>query len=200
MLKEPDTTCEEFYFTRIAALEASPEDYRDFFERLWRANGETVFKYAYSRLGDLEDARDVCQDTFVRAMQFIQKNPGRIPPKVNFRAWLRVIVRNLVNDRFRKVLVRPHRASESLLETLPVEQPPEERMVTADALAILRKCIESLTERARMLIILRDIEGLSEKDIAAKAQSNPNAVSVSLHRARKTLRECVAMGHAERKE
>ena len=190
----PEMTCKEFYFQHIVPVEASPDDYRRFFEMLWQAHGEVVFQHACARLGNQEDARDVCQDAFVRAMQYVQKNPGRIPLKVNFRAWLRAIARNLILDRFRRVMVRPGRSSSELLETAPVEQPPEERLVRSEDLAILRKCLDSLTERARTILTLRDLEGKSEKVVAGEIGSNPNAVCVALHRARKVLRECVTTG------
>lgn len=196
MAENRDTTCEKFYFARIAPVEATADDYREFFDLLWRTHGETVFKFAYIRLRKVEDARDVCQDAFVRAMQFIQENPGRVPLKVNFRGWLRVIVRNIINDRFRRVLCRSEPISSDASDHAPVEELPEDRMILAEDLAILRRCIEELTERARKIVFLRDIEGLSEKSIAKQVGSNPNAVSVALHRARKSLRECVATGHA----
>ncbi len=190
-------TCEEFYFQRITPAEASAKDYRDFFDLLWRTYGEEIFRHAYSRLGNVEDARDVCADAFVRAMRFIQKNPGRIPLKVNFRAWLRVIARHLIDDRFRKALVCPVRADPERLETAPVETPPENRMITEEDVAILRECLEALTERARLLVRLRDMEGLSEKAIAAQLHCEPNAVYVALHRARKSLRECVSLKQSQ---
>ena len=197
MTTHPATSCEEFYFKRIALVEASAQDYREFFELLWRAHGEVLYKHAYSRLRNFEDARDVCQDAFVKAMQFIQDNPGRIPLKVNFGGWLRVIVRNLINDRFRKELIRPARMSAETAASRPVEQPPESRLVTSEDLAILHKCLDSLTEQARTIVLLRDKDGMSQKEIAAKLGSNPNAVCVALHRARKSLRECVSIGHVD---
>jgi len=185
-------TCEEFYFARIAPIEATSEDYRELFDLLWRAHGEMIYKHAYSRLRNNEDARDVCQDAFVRAMEFIQQDPGRIPLKVNFRGWLRVIVRNLINDRFRRVLVHPEETPSEAVTYAPIEELPEERLVLAEDLEILRKCLEALTERARNIVLMREIEGMSEKIVAEKVGTTPNAISVALHRARKGLRECVA--------
>ena len=68
------------------------------------------------------------------------------------------------------------------------------RAIIAEDLAILRKCLESLTERARTIVVLADMEGIGHRKIAEKLGSNPNAVNVALHRARKTLRECVSAG------
>lgn len=190
MAEDAAETCEEYYFRKIAPRRASAGDYREFFKLLWLQHGQIILKYAYSRLGKYEDARDICQDAFVRAMVFIQSNPGRILPRVNFRAWLRVIVRNLICDRFRRVQVRPDEIPREV-GSAPEDHPPEESLITAEDLAILRKCLESLTERARTIVVLADMEGIGHRNIAEKLESNPNAVNVALHRARKTLRECV---------
>ena len=194
MQTTPEKTCEQFYFERIAPVEATVEDYREFFELLWKAHGEIIFKFACARLANHEDARDVCQDTFVHAMRYLQRNPDRVPLQVNFRAWLRVIARHLIVDRFRKVMVRPEEVASAIVEDAPVEQPPEARAIADEDLAILRKCLEELTERARTIVLLREAEGMSGKDVAARLNSSPNAVCVALHRALKALRECVAMG------
>ena len=189
----PELSCEEFYFRNIAPIEASPQDYREFFGLLWRAHGEVIYKHAYARLGDFEDARDVCQDAFVRAMQYIQKHSDRIPVKVNFRGWLRLIVRHLIIDRFRRMMVRPEHVCSRVVETAPVVDEPEADLIRADDVAVLRKCLAALTENARTLVTMCDLEGLSQKAAAEKVGSTPNAVGVALHRARKALRECVIM-------
>ncbi len=194
MATDRNTTCEEFYFNRIAPVEATSQDYREFFELLWKAHSEGLYKYAYSWLKNFEDARDICADAYVKAMQYVQKHPDRIPLKVNFRAWLRVICKHLILDRFRRAMIAPERVSSPLVEAAPVEQAPEERLVTSEDLEILHKCIESLTERARTIVTLRDLNGMSEKDVAKEVGSNANAVGVALHRARKSLRECVNTG------
>ena len=191
MSKLSPISCEEFYFKRIAATAAGPADYREFFELLWQSHGEFAFKMAFSWLNNLEDARDVCQDAFLRAMEFLQKNPGRIPLKVNFRAWLRAIIRHLVYDRFRRVLTQGRPQGDEALEVVPVELSPEDRLATTEELIALTRCISRLGDDARTLIQLRDLEGLSEREVAARLNITTNNVGVALHRARKSLRECV---------
>lgn len=195
MIDEIRIDLEQFFFDTIASAQAAPQDYRTFFEALWREHGERVFGYAFSRLRNEADARDICQSTFVNAMEFVQRNPQRVPLRVNFRGWLRVIARNLINDRFRRVLVRPAHVSTEAVGEISVHQPPEDRAVTAEDLAILSRCLDELTERSRSIVLLREVEGQSEKRIAEKLGSTANAVCVALHRARKALRECVSMGY-----
>ena len=186
-------SCEEFYLQRISLVQASATDYREFFTLLWESHNSFLFKIAYSRLRNREDARDVCQDAFLRAMGYLQKDPGRVPLKVNFRAWLAVIVRNIIYDRFRRVLVRPATMSGDLLETVPVEEEAEEAPTSEEELAILRSCLELLTERARTMVTMCDLQGMAEKEVAERLKVQANAVYVALHRARKALRECVSM-------
>jgi len=193
-------TCEEFFFERIAAVEATPEDYREFFDLLWQHHSRRVFQYAYSRLRSLEDARDVCQDTFLRAMQFVQKNLGKQPLRTNFQAWLRVIARHVVCDRLRKEAVRRKSIDSGFLVPLPSEPPPETRAIRAEELAVLQECIEQLSERARNILLLRDVENMTTQAIAKRMGSNTNAVCVALHRARRALRTCVALGAADERE
>ncbi len=185
-------TCEDFYRSRIDS-HASPEDYREFFQLLWEMNGVAVFRLAFQHLGGEEDAREVCQEVFVRAMSHLQKAGGDNRERLNFRAWLRTITRNLVYDRFRRAETMPRRAGEEALEVVPVVQPPEQQMVCAEDLEILTRCMNKLTDQARRIVELREFQGLSEKDIATQLGTTSNAVSVGLHRARKQLRHCVEM-------
>jgi RNA polymerase sigma-70 factor (ECF subfamily) len=185
-------TCEDFYRTRIDS-HAGPEDYREFFQLLWKMNGVAVFRLAFQHLGGEEDAREICQEVFVRAMAHLQKAGVGDRDRLNFRAWLRTITRNLVYDRFRRAETMPRRAGDEALEVVPVMQPPEQRMIGAEDLEILNRCMKKLTDQARRIVELRELQGLSEKDIAAQLGTTSNAVSVGLHRARKQLRHCVEM-------
>lgn len=200
MTETPGPTCEEFFSARIAAVEATPEDYREFFDLLWQHNSRRVFQYAYSTLRSVEEARDVCQDTFLRAMQFVQKDPGKRPLRTNFRAWLCVIARHAVCDRLRKEAVRRKSIDSGSLIPPPSEPPPETRAIRAEELAALVECIEQLSERARSILLLRDVENMTSQAIAKQMGSNANAVCVALHRARRALRTCVALGAAEERE
>jgi len=194
-------TCEEFFFERIAAADPTPEDYREFFELLWQTHSRRVFQEAYVRLRQREDAQDICQEAFLRAMLFIQRRPKHVPPKTNFSAWLRVITRNACCDRLRKGKARRHREAASDVEDLPVTAPPEKDAVLAEDLVILQECIEQLTDRVREVLLLHELKGLTAKAIAVELGSNTNAVCVALHRARRTLRRCVEQNsYVERKQ
>lgn len=193
----------QFFEERILGAKPSPDDHRKLVELLWEAYGESVFLYCYVKLENIEDARDVCQDAFVQAMQWLQANPGRMPPKINFPAWLRRIARNLVIDRFRRPALKRdwprERAASGDDEAQYADWPdmricdPVEHITREEQLDALRKCIDILPEVRRRIVILRDIEGRSYDEIAREAGMPKSTVGVTLHRARKELRECVEL-------
>ena len=114
------------------------------------------------------------QDTFVRAMEYLQKSPDRVPLKVNFRAWLRAIARNLTYDRFRRIMVAPRRSGEEALDLVPVESSPEERAILAEDLATLRKCIDSLAGHASKVFRMKEVDELGPEQICAQLGMTSN--------------------------
>jgi len=192
-----------FFEERILGGEPSPEDYRRLVELLWQAYSESVFLHAHAKLSNTEDARDVCQDAFVRVLQWLQTHRGEMPQKVNFPAWLRRITRNLIIDRFRRpalVAPWPEPRQGTDPDAVPHTEFPDQRaQQPADQAALqeeldaLRKCIEDLKSTRRKMITLRDLDGVSYADIAHQLGVPTGTVCGTLHRARKQLRECVEL-------
>ncbi len=191
-----------FFEERIAYGRATPSDYRELVRLLWESYGQNVFLFAQAKLGNVEDARDVCQDVFLKAVQWLQSNQGRTPTKVNFPAWLRRIARNLIIDRFR----RPAMAMEfnaSALGSEDEDMPrdgwagesatsdPAAEVSRDEEIAALNECIQSMPEKRRRILTLRDIDGLSYAEVAEAEGIPPGTVATVLHRARSALRECV---------
>jgi RNA polymerase sigma-70 factor (ECF subfamily) len=192
-----------FFRDRILGGAPSKEDYRQFTELLWEACGRDVFLFARARLANHEDARDVCQDTFLHAIEWLAENPDRVPASVNFPAWLQRIARNLIIDRFRRpALVRElpdssdgggddDRRRDDWPELLTCD--PSDHMTDQEQLDALRKCLDALSERKRQVIILRDLRGLSYDAIASQTAVPRSTVGVTLHRVRRELRDCVEL-------
>ena len=65
-----------------------------------------------------------------------------------------------------------------------------------DSFSIVEKAMETLPEAQRLLVQLRDIEGLSYTEIEAVVSMKPTAIRVALSRARKTLKEHLVKNHA----
>jgi len=197
------TDAHEFFENRIRGKTPSLDDYRRLVELLWKRYAESVFLFAYAWLKNYQDARDVVNDSFVKAMEWLQKNPGKKPPKVNFPAWLRRIARNLIIDMLRRRgLIRQWPMPRPGAEDGPppyAEWPdtrefgPVEQLIVEEELEALRKCIELLPERKRRLVVLHDINGLTHAAIGETLGMPASTVGVTIHRARKELRRCVEL-------
>jgi RNA polymerase sigma-70 factor (ECF subfamily) len=193
----------KFFKERIAGSRPSLGDYQRLMELLWESYNRSIFLFAYAKLENREDARDVCQDAFVKALEWITANPGQIPAKVNFPAWLTRIARNLIIDRFRRPALTgeypwPTYGSEENLDTCTDwseigVHAPTDKMIGEEQISALRDCIEALPDLRRRVVILRDLDGLSYDAIAKEINVPTSTVGVMLHRTRKGLRDCVEL-------
>ena len=136
------------------------------------------------------DAEDVVQEAFLRALKFFGGFHGGNP-----RAWLLTIVRNSCYDWLRRN--RPSEVPAAFDEELhsPVDPSPtpEDRvMEQADRLRI-REALETLPLAWREVLILRELEGLSYKEIADVAGIKIGTVMSRLARARSGLQQQLAV-------
>ena len=164
----------------LAAFEPLVERYRD---RVWRLVNHV--------LRDREDAWDCAQEAFVRAYQSLGKFRGQSA----FYTWLFRIAMNLATDRLR---ARGAQARAFGRERVPEEEwsnrapdtalPPDEAAASAERRARIGRALESLPPKARTIIMLSDVEGLSYREIADVLDVPIGTVMSRLHHARKRLR------------
>jgi RNA polymerase sigma-70 factor (ECF subfamily) len=127
-----------------------------FFERLVRMHERMVLGVAYRLLGRMEDAQDAAQEVFLKLFQKQAQIEGDAKP------WLYRVTVNVCNDWYRKrmVVAEPNEnaadPSANALTTITLE---ERKRLLAEGL-------KTLGERERAAIVLRDIEGLSTKEVA----------------------------------
>jgi RNA polymerase sigma factor (sigma-70 family) len=135
------------------------------------------------------DAEDVVQEAFVRALRFFGGFRGG-----DGRAWLLAIVRNACYDWLRRR--RPQEVVDSFDEELhhaAADTPtPEELLLTEARQLRLRQALEALPVAWREVLILREIEGLSYKEIAEVAGIKVGTVMSRLARARAGLQQQLA--------
>lgn len=144
---------------------------------------DAAFNYARWLTRNDAEAEDVVQDACVRAMRFLPSLRGG-----DARAWLFAIVRNTWYSR----VSRHAGATETTLDNARDERPdealdPEERLVQQHTVARVRAALEELPPDFREVIVLREIEGLSYKEIAAVASVPIGTVMSRLARARERL-------------
>jgi len=194
-----------FFREKIASGRGLPEDYTELLRLLWESYGQQVFLYARARLRNEHDARDVCQEVFVRALSWLQRNVTTIPARLNFPGWLQRIGRNRIVDFVRKNRrLRPWPKASFQDEDDPREialadrGPQDDPSVSDEQLELLRRCIEQLTDQQRRAVVWFELEGLDYKTLVQRMQVSMGTVGSLLHRARRHLRECFQLRLAMR--
>jgi RNA polymerase sigma-70 factor (ECF subfamily) len=135
---------------------------------------------------DREEARDVLQETWVRALERLPelRDPSRL------RAWLLSIALNLVRERARRPRAAPLEAPDALAAPAPDGEAGEGR----DALAVLRREIERLPARQREVFDLRMNHELSHAEIARLLGITEESSRASCYQALRRLRARFADG------
>jgi RNA polymerase sigma-70 factor, ECF subfamily len=156
------------------------------FELLAMPHLDAAFRLARWLTSNNADAEDVVQDAYLRAFRYMDTFRGD-----NFRVWLLTIVRNCFLD-----WLKDARSGQQLFQPVPADldwtdpTPNAEAMlldrVDSETLGIL---VDQLPAEYREMLILREIEDLSYKDIATVTGVPPGTVMSRLSRARLALRK-----------
>jgi RNA polymerase sigma-70 factor (ECF subfamily) len=158
------------------------------FDELVRRTYVDTYTLALRLTADEEDARDVVQETYLRAWKGLDGFRG----DAQFTTWLYRITANTAYTTVKRR--RRHRAdaldalTEEPVETR-IEAQPEESAEQSAALARLAGAVEHLPPKLRVLVVLKDVYGLSHEEIAEELGISVAAAKVRLHRGRKRLRD-----------
>lgn len=165
----------------------------DELERLFRLYHVPLVRYLTRRLGDRDWAEEVAQETFLRAL--------RQDTLTSERSWLFAVATNLVRDEARKDDRRRTRlqllaAEERVREDERIAEAADDADDSAAAYdskraaerALARRAVESLAERDRLALLMRE-EGLDYHEIAAALGLSFGSVGTTLARARRRLTE-----------
>lgn len=152
------------------------------FEPLVTPYRKSILNLAYRLSQDLEDAKEISQDTLLRAFRYLRTYDR----KRSFKNWLLQILVNVWRNYQKK-----RAETESLGEFLPqsMEGNPAEKHLQSEIRAQLLGCVDGLSPREREVFLLRDIEDRSIKETAQMLRSSPLSVRVHLSSARKKIRE-----------
>jgi RNA polymerase sigma-70 factor (ECF subfamily) len=174
---------EEKQLVRLAR-EGSPEA----FEELVRKYQPKVFSMALSFARNREAADDLAQEVFLKAYLALPRFHG----KSEFGTWLYRISVNHIKDYLRK----KGRAKEVSLEDVheisfsdkeQTEKAERDREIESRR-TLVQKFVGSLPEKYRIIVTLRDIQGLPYEEISRILKLSPGTVDSRLHRARRMLR------------
>jgi len=159
------------------------------FEILFRKYQSTVFSVV-SRMVNGEDAYDLTQEVFVRALRSLPSFKG----DCKFRTWLLTIARNVCLNHLRDKKTRTGMDAGSLDEEpdtpgfIPEPSDPAADIAKIVEVRELQRTVDKvlalLTDEQRLLMTLRDLQGLSYEEIEQIMEMSPVNVKSKLHRAR----------------
>jgi len=175
---------------RDSGLEMTAESFEQLFERYQTK----IFNLIYRIVGDYEDAADLTSETFVQAFKGFDRFRG----ESQVYTWLYRIAVNTCRNYFRRMGRRrrvPSRSFEGLApdELVEIErsgdwvQSPEQALESQELRREVMEGISALREDFRMVIVLRDLQGLSYQEMAEVLGCSLEAVKSRLFRARKLL-------------
>jgi RNA polymerase sigma-70 factor (ECF subfamily) len=149
-----------------------------------------IYALAYRVIGKEEDARDVCQDAFLRAYRALPGFKGQ----AKFSSWLYRIALNLCRDWIRRQRRAPVSqlpedadATELVSETGPVES-IEDLVARRELSAIVEEAMSELSEEQRTAIILKEYHGMTFQEIADMQGCPLSTVKTRLYQGLSLLR------------
>jgi RNA polymerase sigma-70 factor (ECF subfamily) len=140
---------------RLAARCAQGDS--DAFAEIYRAHGERMKSIAFNHLGNIADAEDAVQETFVKVSRAARSYTG----EAAFSTWLYRILVNTCYDALRK---RRRRIQEAVIDDAIAFDRPSVNVDDAKRMT-LRKLLGALPEQRRSVFVLFEIEGLSHAEI-----------------------------------
>ncbi len=165
------------------------------FDRLYRDHVDRMYRFAQRLCGSPEDAKDLVQETFLSAYRNLKNFRG----ESSVSTWLYTIAAHACQRMRRKRKGEPdYKLSlDALIPTSDGSMPmqiaggdlsPEERLQFKELRRSLHSAVHKLPKKYRMVLVLRDMEGLSAKEVGAVMGLTERAVKSRLHRARLFVR------------
>jgi RNA polymerase sigma factor (sigma-70 family) len=159
-------------------------DAHQFFRDALTRYERPLIRYAQNLVGQLDDARDIVQDVFVKLSQSMATiDPERLAP------WLFTVCKNRATDHLRK----HSRITLMETETLDLEEAdtprPSAAMEQAEDCATLHDLLTRLPEKQREAIRLKFIAGLSYKEIGDAMKTSIGNVGYLIHHGINAMRE-----------
>lgn len=162
------------------------------FEELISTHEKMVFNYCYRMCGNLHDAEDLAQEIFLKAYRGL----GRFQGNSQFSTWIYKIAYNTCIDAHRKKkpihenMLYPDDDQE-YREIVSDAGMPEDELLLKEKKEMVQTCIDVLRPEYRSVIVLRDIQDHSYKEIAKILEIPLGTVKSYISRGRLALRECL---------
>lgn len=154
------------------------------FVSLYNRYKDAVYGFCLKMVRDEGLAQDLMQETFLR----VYENRERLSKAGSFKSWMFTIARNQSLNRLRRrkreVRLEPERGEEL---AVPKTKTPVAHLEKSEQIDLVDRCLQQLKPSYREVIILREYQGLSYKEIAAVTRSTLSAIKSRLFKARRKL-------------
>jgi RNA polymerase sigma-70 factor (ECF subfamily) len=167
----PQSVTKDQEAERIAAAQRDPQAFGDLYDHY----APSIYRYLLSRLGNVEEARDVTSQTFLKAVEIFPRYTHR----GYFSAWLFSIARSKYVDHVRR---RKHGVEIIREEQVDPQPDPLTEVVATERMAELMKCIRTLAPEEQELLRLRYVADLSFAEMAELLLKSESAVKKSFYR------------------
>lgn len=168
-------------------VQAAAAGSRDAFDELVRRHHAAMLTLARVLSGGRGDADDLAQDVFVRAWRSLRGFRG----DSTFRTWLHRVAINVVRTsqakqgRLRRVFIDRRDSDAPPLEAVAEEEPIDATLARRQ---VIDRALAALPDELRVPVVLRDVQGLEYKEIAALLDVPIGTVESRIFRARQRLR------------
>lgn len=162
----------------IKARQKDPAAFNELVEQTRRFAYDNVYRITGSR----EDSMDIMQEAYIRVWRSLHSFNGTSP----FTAWFRRILRNLAIDWLRRKKGR----QVDLLEVVTVSDSsnPGSILENKQLAGIIRHWIPTLPRIQQKIFIMRDMEGLSVREVQEESGLSESTIKTNLYHARQKLR------------
>jgi len=162
------------------------------FEKLIIQYEKLIFNVCYRIMGNAEDAKDISQEAIIK----IYKNMNKCNDASTFKAWACKIANNACLDELRK---RKGKFTQSIDAGDDEIEPqikseiltPEEEFIRKETITEVSFAIQKLSDLYRVLLVLRDIQGLSYEEISQTLDMPIGTVKSRIFRARNNLKDII---------
>ena len=145
-----------------------------------------LFTLGLKMLGDEEEAKDIVQDTFLKAWEHI----GQYDPDYALSTWLYTIASRLCMTRMKRMRrLAPLPEDEHVLRRYMNEMDGQRQLENSELAAIVRVLAEGLGAKQRVVFTLSHLEGLDNREIEERTGLNARQVKSNLYAARQIIRE-----------
>ena len=149
---------------------------------------DKLYRYALSIIRDRSEAEDIIQDVLLR----LWDKKKELTQIENLEAYCYRATRNLTLDRLSMKAFRKTETLDLNSNTLIETTTPQTLYENRETASIIEQCIEELSETQKSVFQLREMEGMSYREIADNLDLSLEIVKVSLFRARNNIKDALS--------